>query len=43
MIYCDYCVMSFKTLYLGEYDPINIFDFEDEGSAHHFIYIGIKE
>ncbi|WP_229239102.1 class I SAM-dependent methyltransferase [Campylobacter volucris] len=33
----------FKTLYLGEYDPINIFDFEDEGSAHHFIYIGIKE
>ncbi|WP_291953025.1 methyltransferase domain-containing protein [Campylobacter sp.] len=33
----------FKTLYLGEYDPINIFDFENEGSAHHYIYIGVKE
>ena len=27
----------FKTLFLGDYDPVNFYDFE--GSAHHFIYI----
>ncbi|HEF3559632.1 TPA: class I SAM-dependent methyltransferase [Campylobacter upsaliensis] len=31
----------FKCLYLGEYDPINFYEFE--GSAHHFIYVGVKE
>ena len=31
----------FETLFLGDYDPINFYDFE--GSAHHFIYIGIKK
>lgn len=31
----------FKTLFLGDYDPINFYDFE--GSSHHFIYIGIKD
>lgn len=30
----------FKPLFLGEYDPINFYDFE--GSAHHFIYVGQK-
>lgn len=30
----------FETLFLGDYDPINFYNFE--GSAHHFIYIGIK-
>lgn len=32
--------MPFETLFLGDYDPINFYDFE--GSAHHYIYIGIK-
>lgn len=31
----------FKPLFLGEYDPINFYDFE--GSAHHFIFVGVKE
>lgn len=31
----------FKCLYLGEYDPINFYEFE--GSAHHFIFVGVKE
>lgn len=30
----------FKCLYLGEYDPINFYEFE--GSAHHFIFVGVK-
>lgn len=30
----------FQTLFLGEYDPIYFYDFE--GSAHHYIYIGVK-
>ncbi|OOY02153.1 methyltransferase [Campylobacter coli] len=30
----------FEALFLGDYDPINFYNFE--GSAHHFIYIGIK-
>lgn len=30
----------FETLFLGDYDPINFYNFE--GSAHHYIYIGIK-
>ncbi|EOD0574512.1 class I SAM-dependent methyltransferase [Campylobacter jejuni] len=31
----------FETLFLGDYDPINFYNFE--GSAHHYIYIGIKK
>lgn len=31
----------FKSYLLGEYDPIHFYDFE--GSAHHFIYVGVKE
>ncbi|MCX2683723.1 methyltransferase [Campylobacter sp. MIT 21-1684] len=31
----------FTTLYLGEYDLFSLYDFE--GSAHHYIYIGIKK
>lgn len=31
----------FKTYLLGEYDPIYFYDFE--GSANHFIYVGVKE
>lgn len=31
----------FETLYLGEYDLFHLYDFE--GSAHHYIYIGIKK
>ncbi|EAL5466733.1 methyltransferase, partial [Campylobacter coli] len=27
--------------FLGDYDPINFYNFE--GSAHHYIYIGIKK
>lgn len=30
----------FETLYLGEYEPFYLYDFE--GSAQHFIYIGVK-
>lgn len=30
----------FETLFLGDYDPIHFYDFE--GSAHHYIYIGVK-
>ena len=30
----------FKPLFVGDYDPINFYDFE--GSAHHFIFIGQK-
>lgn len=30
----------FETLFLGDYDPIYFYDFE--GSAHHYIYIGVK-
>ncbi|EAH5460905.1 methyltransferase [Campylobacter jejuni] len=31
----------FETLFLGDYDPISFYNFE--GSAHHYIYIGIKK
>ena len=30
----------FECLFLGDYDPVNFSEFE--GSAHHFIYVGIK-
>lgn len=30
----------FKPLFIGDYDPINFYNFE--GSAHHFIFIGQK-
>ena len=31
----------FETLLLGDYDPINFYDFE--GSAKHFIFVGVKK
>lgn len=31
----------FERLFLGEYDPINFYDFE--GSAKHFIFVGVKK
>lgn len=30
----------FKCLFLGDYNPLNFYDFE--GSAHHFIFVGEK-